>query len=285
MKKFTIITDSGCDLKTADITGDLVELVTIPLTYRFGESEEFTDCEKNDMSALTAKIASSKQAGKTACPSPEQFAESMRNAQSNHIFVITLGSKISGTYNSARLAAETVTSEDAKRKIFVLDGMSATSGLVRIAYKLLEIIQDGEHDFDILCEKLIAIRKKNHTRFLLNDLSTLVKSGRMSKVAGIIATITFLKLICGDNGEGEIKMHKKVMGLKKGIETMAEMPACKELGKDKDDLIIISHCNNAEGAGILKTLLEKSGFTNIKTFLMRGIATIYANEKGIAIAY
>jgi len=282
MKKFTIIADSSCDLRSTDLTDNLIDFVTVPILYALGGAD-YQDTEDSDVSTLTARMKENKQAPKTACPSVETFAEVMRSAKTQHVFVITLSSKLSGTNNSARLAAETVEAETNK-KVFVFDSLTTSAGLARMICKLTDLIKKGEDNFETLCEKLSEIRSRNRIRFFLHDLGNLVKSGRMSKVLGIITSVIPLKLICGDNGEGEIKKYKQVLGGKKGIDALAEFPS-----NDKaiqEDLIVISHCNNAEGAGILKTILEsKFGYKNIKTLLMRGIATFFANEKGIAIAY
>lgn len=282
MKKFTIIADSSCDLKSTDITDKLFDFITVPISYELG-GKDYQDHEGNDVSTLVAQMKDNKKAPKSACPSVETFAEAMRSAKSSHVFVVTLSSKISGTFNSARLAAEEVTGEIPAKKIFVFDSLTTSAGLARIVFKLIELIKQ-ELGFEQICEKLPGIRSHNRIRFLLNDLGNLVKSGRMSKVLGIVTSVIPIKLICGDNGEGEIKKYKQVLGHKKGIESLSEFPKNDKTGQD--DLIVISHCFNEESASLLKTLLEtKFGFSNIKTLLMRGIATFFANDKGIAIAY
>jgi len=278
MKKFTIIADSSCDLRGADITDNLIDFTTVPIHYDLGGAS-FLDTEDSDVSTLTTKMKEHKTAPKTACPSVETFAEAIRSATTTHVFVITLSSKLSGTYNSARLAAEEVPD----KKVFVCDSLTTSAGLARIIYKLADLIKNGETDFNTLCEKLPEIRSRNRIRFFLHDLGNLVKSGRMSKVLGIITSVIPLKLICGDNGEGEIKKYKQVLGGKRGIDALAEFPATDKA--THDDLIVISHCNNTEGVGAVTSILKKLGYKNIKTLMMRGIATFFANEKGIAIAY
>jgi len=281
MKKLTIISDSCCDLKSADLTNDIIDFVTVPISYSLG-GVNYQDDENNDVPALVIKMKESKQAPKSACPPPETFADVMRRAQTKHILVITISTGLSGTFNSARLAAETVTAEMPDKKIFVFDSYTAAAGLARVILKTVDLVKHGD-DFDTICAKLPEIRSRTRTRFLLNDLSTLVKTGRMSKVLGLITSVIPLKLICGDNGAGEIVKHKQVLGLKKGLNVMAELPGNEKTAQD--ELIVISHCNNLEGAGIIKTLLDKFGFKNIKTLIMRGIATFFANDKGITMAY
>ena len=271
----------------------------MPLTYTL-DGKEYTDTEDHDISDLPSKMKASKQAPKTACPSIETIAEKVRNSEGSQVFIITVSAGISGTYNAARLAGEQIAAENTGKKVCVVDSMTASAGIVRIVLKFASFLKKTDLGFDEICEKLHEIRSRNRTRFLLNDLGTLVKSGRMSKVLGIITSVIPLKLICGDNGAGEIRKYTQVLGMKKGIASLSEFPAAnlpsatgnlskEEISaiapREKDDLITISHCNNTEGAGILKTLLEKFGFSNILTFLTRGISTFYASDKGIVVAY
>jgi len=282
MEKYTIISDSSCDLKSKDLTDENITFVTVPIFYTL-EGTEYPDDENVNIKELLEKMKQTKLPPKTACATPESFAEQMRAAQ-GHVICVTLSSKISATYSNACIAANTVHAETPDKKIFVIDSLSAIAGIARILYKLVGLIQSGKYTFDEVTQRITEIRSKNKIRFLLNDLSNLVKSGRMSKIAGIITSIIPLKLVLGDNGEGEIKKYKQVIGFKKGIEALSEFT-----GEHKDDpnnLIVISHCNNEEDANTLKRFLEtKFAFRNVKTLSMRGIGTFLANDKGLAVAY
>ena len=283
-KKYTIIADSTCDLKKIDLTSDKFDFETTPLTIEVG-GVEYVDDESLDTKELLVKMKHTKQASKTACPNPEAFTAQMR-AGNDLIFCITLSSKLSATYQSACLAAETVHAEQPNKKIFILDSLTASSGMARILYKLIDLINDDKYNFEEITEKLTEIRNKSKIRFLLNDLSNLAKSGRMGKIASIITSIIPLKLLCGDNGAGEIKQYKKVLGFNKALESIAEFPGESLESEGIENPIFISHCNNQESANFLKKLLEsKFGFNNIKTLIMRGVTTLIANDKGLAIAY
>jgi DegV family protein with EDD domain len=285
--KYTLIADSCCDLRDADLTHGDITFYTVPLTVQLGP-DDYLDEEGLDTQMLVDKMRACKTAAKTACPSPEAFAEKMRLGADRQICV-TITSKLSGTYNSARLAAETVMAEDPKKKIFILDTLSATAGQARLLFKLVEFIESGKYDadFDALVAAITAERDKMKTRFVLNDLSNLVKTGRMSKVLGIIASVIPIKLICGEDGKGEIKKYKQALGMRKALEVLAELPGevAKTDGPDNAS-IVITHCHNHEGASVVQKILKsKFGFKNIKILLMRGLATFFANYKGVAVAY
>ncbi|MDR0850410.1 MAG: DegV family protein [Christensenellaceae bacterium] len=281
--KFTIIADSGCDLKSTNFVSDKIDFSAVPLTITIGDNH-YLDEENLDTKELVLNMKANKDAPKTACPPPEAFAEVMRKG--DNIVCVTLSSKLSGTYNSARLAAETVLEESPHKKIFVLDSLTATAGMALILNKLKELIETGKYTFDEIIKHILSFRKSMKTRFLIHDYTNLIKTGRIGKLAGLIASIFAIKPICGDNGEGEIKMYAKILGTKKALMTLSDYPAEKIKEQGKDIPLVISHCHNEEDASLLKKLLEsKFGLTNIKTYLMRGLASFYACDKGLVIAY
>jgi DegV family protein with EDD domain len=204
----------------------------------------------------------------------------------DNVICVTLTSKLSGTYNSARLGAEMVQAEFPNKKIFILDSLSASAGETMLLYELKRLIEKGGLTFEEIVKQITAFRDRTSLRFILQDLGNLIKTGRMSKVAGFIASTLLIKPIFGDNGNGEIQLCVKCMGTKKAINTFSDFPAqrVKEYGKDTP--VFIAHCFNDEDANTLKGLLEtKHGLTNIVIRPMRGLACFYANEKGLLMAY
>jgi len=271
--KYTIIADSCCDLNSTDLTNDKISFFTVSITLTLDE-ENYIDEEGFDTSSFIKKMKAAK-AIRSACPSPEAFMQYMRD--NDNIFIVTISSKLSGTNSSALIATEQIKQEFPTKKIFVLDTLSASAGLAHILYKLQELVSDDTLSFDEIAGKITETRDKTRVRFLLQDLSNLVKTGRIKKVVGAILGITPVKIICGDDGAGEIKKFGAALGTKKGIIKLSEFV--------DTDSVTITHCYNEEDATLLKSLLEKIGIKNIKTILMRGTASLFANEKGLVIAY
>ncbi|MCL1901448.1 MAG: DegV family EDD domain-containing protein [Firmicutes bacterium] len=281
--KFTIISDSCCDLKHSEIVSDKFDFITVPINITLDE-ENFLDEESLDICELIKKIKVSKKVG-TSCPNPERFYEEMKNR--DNIICITLSSKLSGTYNSAEMAKKMALEKDPTKNIFVLDSLTASAGLTLIMNRLMKIVETDDYkDFDDVTKKIASYAKAAKIRFILQDFGVLIKTGRIGKFAGLVASILTLRTICGENGEGEIKMYKKVLGHKKALNILAECPVekIKEMGSDTP--IVITHCNNAEDASFIEKILKSlHGLKNITTYIMRGVASLYASDKGIAIAY
>lgn len=282
--KYTIIADSSCDLLRADVKSSKLSFATVPLSIIIND-KDIIDEETLDTKTLVEAMKTNTSKPKTACPSPEAFAEEMRKGN-EHVFCITISSKVSGTYNSARLAAEMIAKEQPDKKVFVLDSLSASAGMALMIDELVKLIESEKHTFEELTEKITKLRSNTRVRFMLQDFGNLVKTGRMSKVKGLIASVLGVKLILGDSGDGEIVQCAKVLGTKRGLSALSEYPKEKVKPENTDFPVVISHCHNEEGASFLKSLVEsKFGLKNIKVLLMRGLATFYANEKGLILAY
>lgn len=277
-----IITDSCCDLTEqmrASMKADL-----IPLKISVGE-EVFVDDKSINLHALRSAIKLCKTAATTACPAPEEYAEAMRRYDS--CMVITISAKLSGSYNSAVVAKDLVLEEFPNKKIHIVDSRSASSGEVQIALHIAELSAKGL-SFEEAVRQVEAKINRMHTLFILEDLSTLMKNGRLNKVVGTVATLLSLRPIMSDNGAGEIIMLDKVRGTQKALARLTELVA--DYTKDcaeKSVQLVLSHCNCAEKGDDLSKMLMK-GCPALKEVLLvatYGLSTVYANEGGVIAAF
>ena len=279
--KYTIISDSCCNIFAKDLNSSQIDFHVVPLTLILG-NEEFIDDDKLDTRKFVEKMNGQKIAARSACPSPEAFAEIMRKG--DNIIVVTISAKLSATNASAVTAASIIKKEFPNKNICVIDTLTACTGQDRVLFKLKEVIESGKHSFDDVAEKFTQICHSTRVRFLLQDLGNLIKNGRMNKVVGTMLSAAKIKVICGENEEGEIKKFGLSLGTKKGLANLAEFP--KAAGREADNLITVAHVHNEEDALFIKKMLEtKFGFRNVKVLLMRGLSSLYAADKGIVIAY
>ncbi len=167
-------------------------------------------------------MKASKQAAGSACPSVEEYAEQMRRCDA--CIVVTLSGKLSGSYNSARVARDMVLEESPGKQIHILDSESASAGELRLALYLKELIDAGE-DFDTVVEKSTRFMESMRTLFVLEDLGNLVKNGRLNKVSGIVASVLSLCPIMSDDGHGEIRMAAKARGMKQALMKLTSLIA------------------------------------------------------------
>lgn len=277
-----IITDSCCDLTPelrAKLSADL-----IPLKITVGD-KTFVDDSSIDLVGLRTAIRQSKTAATTACPAPEEYAAAMR--QYDQCVVITISAKLSGSHNAASVGRDLVLEEFPDKKIHVFDSRSASSGEVQIALEAYELAQQGM-GFDELVRRMEERIPKMRTLFVLEDLSTLMKNGRLNKVVGTVATLLSLRPIMSENGAGEIVMLDKVRGTQKALERLAELVAEHTLGCAAQSVrLVLSHCNNPERGESLRTLLlgRCPALREVLLLSTQGLSTVYANEGGVIAAF
>jgi DegV family protein with EDD domain len=281
-KKWTIIGDSAGDLFSRDLTGDKIDFRTVPLEIML-ESGNVVDGEDLDTADFVEKMGQNKSVAKTTCPPPEKFAEVMRTG--DNVIVVTISSRLSGTYDSAVLAANIVRKEFPDKKIYVLDSLSATAGEARILFELARVINTTEMSFDEVIAHMIPYRDRTRTIFFLRNLTNLAKNGRISKIVGLVAKFAKLKLVCCENGNGEIIKHSIAFTAKKALDILASAPR-KKVAQEGKFPVVITHCFNEDDANRLKQMLtENFNLDEIKVIQTRGLASFYADKYGVVMGY
>ncbi len=199
-----IITDS-----TADLLPHLKEQATVvPLSVRFGE-EEFIDGVTIDHTAFYEKLVEQDVIPTTSQATPDDFLRVLEPLQpEDQAVVITLSSKLSGTYQSACIAASDYDN------VYVVDSGSTAIGqaiLVEVALQLAKGGLSAEEMVEILEEK-----KKNIIIVALVDtLEYLKKGGRISKTAAFAGGVLNIKPVLS-LVNGEIIPLGKARGSKQG---------------------------------------------------------------------
>lgn len=203
--KTRIIVDS-----TADLMPEIKERVHIvPLTLRFGE-EEFIDGVTIDHKRFYEKLVECDVLPVTSQATPHAFAKEYEKAAKagECAVVITISSKLSGTYQSAMIAAEDY------ENIYVVDsGTGAMGGgiLTELALKLLDEGMDAKS----ITEKLEEEKKKIIIVALVDTLEYLQKGGRVSKTVAFAGSVLNIKPVLSVI-DGEISLLGKARGSKMG---------------------------------------------------------------------
>lgn len=197
-----IITDS-----TADLRDDLVgKIPFVPLTINFGE-EEFVDNVTMSRKAFYEHLAVCKDLPKTSQPTPDAFAREYKKAVAagEKVIVLTISSKLSGTYQSANIAAM-----DFPGQVYVVDTLSAAIGAGILAELAYDLAQQGM-DAESIVAKLEEEKHKLVLFAALDTLEYLVRGGRLSKVAGFAGGLLNIKPVITLK-DGEIVVVGKARG-------------------------------------------------------------------------
>lgn len=242
------------------------------------DGEQIIDDETFDQAQFLKKVAASPNSPKSACPSPDAYMKKMEGAE--HVYVVTLSSQLSGSYNSACLAKELFCEEHEDVKVHVFDSKSASVGETLIGLKIAECEEAGM-DFEDIVKKVDNYIAAQHTFFVLETLETLRKSGRLSNLKAKIATTLKIKPVMGSTDEGNICQLGQARGMSKAMDKM--VGCMQEVTKNCGEKILaISHCNCEERAYLLKAKLEKvAKFKKILIVDTAGVSTMYANDGGV----
>ena len=278
---YKIVIDS-CGELTEEMKQDS-HFSNVALTLEL-DDEEIVDDETFNQASFLKKVAASLKGPKSACPSPNAYLEAMRGA--SHVYVVTLSSKLSGSYNAASVAKEMLEEEEEdlpeneRTLVHIFDSKSASIGETLIGMKISEAEKAGKPFGEIVSE-IEAYIKSQHTFFVLETLETFRKNGRLSNVKAAIVTALNIKPVMGSTDSGEIAQVGQGHGMKKALDKMIEQ-LIATAGDAKDKVLAISHCNCAERAEALKEKIRAMGiFKDIVVVNMRGVSTMYANDGGI----
>ncbi len=277
-----IIADSSCDLTSA--LQNIMNVKHVSFQIDVGGTNFVDDYEIN-LPEMLSTIKKCKTAAKTSCPSPEQYANFMKEADES--FVITISSKLSGSYNAAVVAMEMVLEEFPDKKIHVIDSKSASAGETRIAILVHELIAQGK-TFEEIKDEVENFTQNMLTRFVLEDLSTLVKNGRITKVAGLVGSVLNVRPLMASNDDGEIICIEKIRGTQQALVKLVDNIFRETQSYAKKSLtIVLTYCNCAErAADVKKEILAKCEVVKeVIAVPTAGLSSVYANEGGIIVAF
>lgn len=275
---YKIIVDSGCDLPKNLRENE--HFVVVPLTLSVG-GVDIVDDESFDQKDFLKRVHEAKECPKSACPSPERYLSEYESADGN-VYVIPLSSKLSGSYNSALVAADMYEEDGGSNHVHVFDSMSACCGEAVIAMKIQECEEQGM-GFDEVVKTVTQFRDGMKTYFVLETLETLRKNGRLTNLQALLANVLSIKPVMSAK-EGEIIKLEQTRGLNKALKRMCEI-ILENVTDPQDKVLGISHCNCPERAEYVKgLLLEKCGFKDVVIVDTAGVGTMYANDGGIVVA-
>ena len=271
-----------------DSCGELLEqwkqderFASVPLTLTVG-SENIIDDETFNQADFLQKVAACPECPKSACPSPESYRKAF-DCEAEHIYCVTLSSELSGSYNSAVLGANLAQEEDEDLKIHVFNSRSASIGETLIVKKIVECEEAGM-SFERVVETVELYISTQHTYFVLENLETLRKNGRLSKTKALVASALKIKPVMGATSEGDIVQLDQARGINKALMKMVDA-IVNDAQHVENKTLAISHCNCPERAEMVKeALLERLAVQDVFVLDTQGVSSMYANDGGIIIA-
>ncbi len=279
--KYLIIGDSSTNISVEEQQKYNIKIA--PLTIRIDE-KEYVDDENLNMAKFLKHLDTTDGVPKSSCPSTQSYID-LFSGDYDNLFVITLSSKLSGSYNSAMLAARMYNEKHPEKKIHVFDSRAAATSQYLLAHKIYELAESGL-SFDEIVKKGEEYNDSLQLLFVLDKISTLEKNGRMSLMRLKIAQVLNLKLILKQTKEGTIDLADKARGTKKTIAKMVKsMSNYKKINSSTK--VVIFHCEALEKAKAIKKLIQSQydNVKNIEVLSMYGLNSTYAQKGGIIMTF
>lgn len=201
-----ILTDSASDINTPHRP----EIIVLPMTVTFGEIQ-YKDGVDLTHHQFYERLIESDTLPVTSQLTPFDFQEAFRAATSagDTVVAITLSSKLSGTYQSACIAAR-----EFPGQVFVVDSENAAIGEAILVHRAVQLI-DQSCDAATIASRLDAEKKSIHLVALLDTLEYLQRGGRLSKSAAIVGGLLSIKPVIAVK-DGEVCVLGKARGSRNG---------------------------------------------------------------------
>ena len=270
-----VVTDSSCDLPPALVDAMGIEIV--PLTIRFG-TEEFTDQVDLTIDEFWSRIEKSPTLPETAAPSPGAFEAKFRDLMSRGatgIVCINLSSHLSGTMQSAQVAAAAVASVG---PVQVIDSQSASMGLGNLCLTAARRAADGDSLESIVAE---VTDRRERTRLFatLDTLEHLKKGGRVGNARALLGTMLSIKPLI-EVRDGVVEEAGKVRTRSKALKLLASKAA-----EGKIEHLSVLHGNAPDVDELLVLLEPVFPRDDIITGVVGPVIGTHAGPRVIGVTY
>ena len=196
--------------------------------------------------------------------------------------MVTLSGNLSGSYNSAMVGRQMYLEEDESKQIYVMDSCSASCGETQLALLAASLEEQGL-PFEEVVSRLEAFRSEMNTYFVLDNLETLRKNGRLSGIKALVASTLSIKPVMAGTMDGRIEQIGQGIGIRKGLQKMADA-VVRNVARPEEKTLMITHCNAPDRAETIKKLLtDKVQFRDCLIMDTRGVSSMYANDGGVIV--
>lgn len=277
MKDFIITTDS-----TVDLPKEFLEEKKVPvmsLSYII-DGVTYADMKGLSHKEFFAKIREG-ALPTTSQVNPEQAREVLEPfvKEGKAILHIAFSSGLSGSYNSARIAAEELKEDYPDAEIVVIDSLCASMGEGLLLYKAIQLKEQGK-SLEEVAEWVEANKQHVCHNVAVDDLNHLHRGGRVSKASAVVGTMIKIKPILHVDNEGKLQVIGKERGRKKALVSIVDRMEKQIQGFD-NDIVMITHGDCPEDAEFVrKQVEERLGIHNI---MINGIGTVIGSHTGAGV--
>ena len=273
MSNIKIVLDSSADI--TEMEG--VDFAFAPLKIVTDE-KQYTDDTALDVRMMADELMKYKGRASTSCPNADDWLTAFGNAEK--VLCITITGGLSGSYNSAKAAAEMYIDEHPERRVEVIDSLTTGPEMALMAEKAKEMILAGAELDEI---KKALSEYKTELSFILCSLRNFANNGRVSKITAAAVGVLGIRVVGRASDEGTLEVVSKSRGQEASLAAVVEQMTRRGY---KNGRVVISHCFNENGAERLAEKLKtKFPSATVEIRPLRGLCSFYAEMGGILIGY
>ena len=275
--RIQVITDSSTNVPDSYLAQ--LKIIEMPALVNFG-AESFLNKVEISAEEFYRRLAAADKLPTTAQPSPKQFAAAYEQAAAagmQEAIVVVVSGKMSGTLNSAVVAADDGAIHRAPLKVHVWDSLNAAMGAGWQAIAAAEMARAGRDSAAILSE-LTAIRARMSTSTTPATLRNLVASGRAPRLKGSIGELLDIKPILA-MVDGMLEPVCQARGRRKAVAEVVNRTA-EALG-DRPARVAVAHANVLEEAERLAETVR--GRMNVTELVITELGPVLATLAGPGI--
>lgn len=279
MQKIGIVVcgNSGLDYIKVDYPVEMIRSTLLIDNVEYEDYVDITATEFYDKIVNDPNIPLS--TSQTSTGTVASVYEKLKNDGFTDILVITVSSKLSGTYQGALLAKDLVEGVN----VYVIDSKSVSQGEVYLVNQAIKMIKENV-DIKTIIDKLEKMRDNITIYVLVDTLKYLVKNGRLSATSGFLGTMLKIKPLLKIQKDGSLVPYEKIRTTKKARARLLEI--IKEEISGKNVELFIAYTNNLEEAKEIKDdfLKENKGLT-VELVPLTPVVGAHAGPGTIGVGY
>ena len=221
----------------------------------------------------------------TSLVNPDEFLKEFEKevGNGNEVVCFTMAKGISGTYQSALIAANEINEKYGEEKVHVVDSMTAGLGEGLQAIHACELANLGK-TFKFIKKEAEHYKLYVRSDFTVDNIKYLIKTGRAAKYLAKFINLLKVKVLLKHNEESKIAFAGSVIGKKNSIKKLAKIVDDK-VDRSFDQIIYITHCDVIDDALKLKQYLEEFGLHNIEIYEYDLISGAHIGPGSLAVFY
>lgn len=276
-REYIIATDSTTDMGLEYYKENNITVVGLHYTI---DGEEYIQYDKNDLDIKTFyDMVRNGSMPKTSQASYENLSALFEDnaKQGRDVFYLSFSSALSGSYQTAVLAAKDVMDKYSDCSIKVVDSVSASGGEGMLLNLCVTRRNQGA-ELDELAEYAEVVKFNVIHLFTVMDLNHLHRGGRVSKLTAVVGGMLGIKPVLHVDDKGRLIPYGKVRGRKQSLEALAKQMKLK-YNPDENEEIYINHADSAEDAEYLGNYVMKL-LPNVKRVRYGSVGTVIGAHAG-----